>query len=90
MLDGRAEAGAKKRNEDHPEPARVAQRHECRSGDEGSEREEIAFAEALGEESRRNLKSRHGRAVCRPDQSDLRQCQTERLREQRQQHVSDV
>src|SRR3990172_2866726 len=73
-----------------PDPRRGAEREECRSGDESPEREQVALAEALGDEARGNLEGGHRGAVGAANQADLRERQAEALREQRQQHVGEV
>ena len=90
MLYRRAEPGKKKRDQDHPEAAHVAQSEERECGHERAEGEQVALAEALGKESGGNLEGRHRRSVCRADEPDLRQRKTEGLREERQQNVSHV
>ena len=90
MLDGGADARQEERREDGPEARRVPESDERDAGDERAERERIALAEALGDESRGDLEHRHGRAVRRADETDLGERKAERLRKQRQQHVAHV
>ncbi len=58
--------------------------------DQRAEREQVALADALGQQPRGELERRHGHPVGRTDHPDLREGQAESLREERQQNVGDV
>ena len=90
MLDRGAESCAEQRCEYYGVAAGVGEREKGNTRDRCAEREEVAFAEALGDETGRNLEARHRSPVSGAYEADLRERQAERLRQQRQQHVGDV
>jgi hypothetical protein len=89
-LNRGADAGEKKRHQDHPEADCIAEGQKSDAGDERAEGEKVPLAKALREKPGWDLKRGHRSAMGGSDQPDLRQRQPESLGEQRQQNVSDV
>src|SRR5262249_60387186 len=73
----RAEPRADQQSEERDDPAGPPDDDETERRDRGSERQDAALAESLGEKAGRDLKRRHPARVRGADQTDLRERQAE-------------